>query len=290
MTGEPETVAEVETPIGPVDEEFESPDQTPATEEVDGQETEPTTEDDDLEEVEFNGKQFKAPRGLKDSLLMQADYTRKTQETAALKRELEARAETLAQQASVGEEEMQARASLIGIEAELGRYQGVDWERWSTEDPIAAQQGYIRYQEMIRAQQHLSTELKNRGESRTREAQQDLAKRIEETRSFAQKEIKGWSADLDRQVLDYAKQEGVSTGELQRLMSPTLYKILHKAMVGHQTLTKTVAAAKPQTTQIKPLETVAAKASPPARKTLESMSMDEYAAEMNRREAQRGRR
>lgn len=44
------------------------------------------SQEDDLEEVEHSGKKYRIPKELKPALMLQADYTRKTQEAAEARR------------------------------------------------------------------------------------------------------------------------------------------------------------------------------------------------------------
>src|SRR5215204_3179929 len=57
--------------------------------------TEAETEAEELEEIERNGKKYKIPTALKSELLMQQDYTRKTQEVAEQRRAIEAEQQAL---------------------------------------------------------------------------------------------------------------------------------------------------------------------------------------------------
>lgn len=111
-------------------EETDAPSQDGVTEEVsdgalaetDGLETaadEAGDDGDELEEVEFGGRTYQAPKGLKPALMMQADYTRKTQELAEARRMLQADREA-------GSPAERAEAVQAG-HAELAR----DIEGWS---------------------------------------------------------------------------------------------------------------------------------------------------------------
>ena len=85
MGGEQESIAEVEPEAPAIEPEMEADEPVnlddPGEPEV---EDELQPEDDDSEEIDWNGKKFKGPKGLKDGLMMQADYTRKTQEVASI--------------------------------------------------------------------------------------------------------------------------------------------------------------------------------------------------------------
>jgi hypothetical protein len=87
-------------------------------------------EDDDGEEVEWEGNQYRLPKGIKDALLRQADYTRKTQEVAETRREAEAAKVAVYQQAqlfqSAGPLLVQQQDAMAKLE-ELDRTQPTPW-------------------------------------------------------------------------------------------------------------------------------------------------------------------
>ena len=286
MEGEQDAIAELETPAI----EQEAPEEPTDLEALREAESAPAEEpeqeaapepDDDSEEFEWNGKQIRAPKGLKDSVLMHADYTRKTQTLAEERKALEAAKEAAAQQVKAGEDEIRLRGELFSLKGHLDQYKNIDWERWEAEDPIAAQTGWRRFQTLKDQAGQKIGELKQRETERTRAEQQSFAKRREETRQYAQTKIPGWSPEVDNKITEFAVRElAADEGVLRTVAtSPQMYRALHLAWLGHQTMQKANAPApKPTTPAPAPLTVVAAKANPPARKNPADMSMDEYVA------------
>lgn len=280
MDGEQESIAaEAEAPITQAIE----PDQ-PTDDNIDPN-AEPETPveqadpEDDLEEFDWEGKKIKGPKGLKDGLLRQADYTRKTQEVAETRKQLEERAQHIEQQAKASDEEMNARAALISIDSDLKSYENVDWDAWEAQDLFAAQAGFRKFQQLQAARGQVDKYLGERQKARTETTQQETAKRLQETRQFAETKIKGWTPEVDAKITDFATKElGFDWNTLKAAYTPAVYKALHLAWLGHQAInTKTApTTAKPPVTE--PLKVVAAKANPPAKKSLSEMSMEEYAA------------
>jgi len=280
MDGEQESIAEAEAPIDAV--EPDEPD-TEVTEGDDGQQPEP---EEDLEEFDWNGKKIKGPKGLKDGVLMHGDYTRKTQEVAATRKELEERAQQLNQQFQASNEELTARGHLFVLKSQMAEYANVNWNQLSAEDPIGAQQHWMRYQTMKDQAASIESDLSERQNQRSLQAQQDTARRFEQTQEWAKKNLKGWTPETDSQVVEWAKSKGATNQNLLDAMSPMVYEMLYLARLGEQALTKKPAAPKPAPL-VEPLKVVAAKANPPARKSLADMDMDEYVAA--RRKQQQGR-
>lgn len=284
-----ESAPEVEAE-GPIDPgAVEQPENLEALADVEDSQPEPQPEPDDFEEFEWEGKAIRAPKGLKDGVLMHADYTRKTQEVAATRKELEERAERIQQQAKATEEELSHRATLHHIDSELKRFEGFDWQQYQAarlQDPLAADEAW-NYVQHLRAQRNEAAGAISQAEqTRHATAQQETAKRLQETETFARS--KGWNAETDKQVIEFALSKGANPKELQAMMSPLVYETLYLARLGEQTLKKGMLAPKPGP-QPAPLTVVGAKANPPARKSLADMSMDEYAAFRDKQEAAKRR-
>lgn len=267
-----EQEVEVEQPTSPDEEETE-------IEGIDPDDDDDDNKNDDLEEFDWNGQKVKGPKGLKDGVLMQADYTKKTQDIAATRKELEERAQRIEQQAAAGEEEIQHRATMHTIESELARFKEFDWNAYQQArqvDPFAADEAW-NYVQHLRAQKaDVGAKISEAEQRRSSEAQQEFAKRMNETQQYARS--KGYSPEIDKQILDFAFQKGATPQKLQSVMSPLVYEMLYLARIGEQALKKVATPPKPASAPVAPLQVVAAKASPPARKSLGEMSMEEYVA------------
>lgn len=264
MDGEQESIVEAEAPIDAVE-----PDEPELAE---GEELEAQPEpDEDLEEFDWNGKKIKGPKGLKDGVLMHADYTTKTQAIAATRKELEEQKTKLAQQS---QEERKTLGRLARLEDELGEYAKVNWNQLSAEDPIGAQQHWMRYQTAKDEATYLAQELNNLHTQRTQQAQQDTAKRFEQTQEWVKQNIKGWTPEVDAKVLEWAKSKGATNQNLLDAMSPMVYEMLYLARIGEQALKKPTPAPKQPITE--PLKVVTAKANPPPAGLDDRLSIDEW--------------
>ena len=84
--------------------EADAYDDQPSDELADGEQSdEPAPVDEDAEEAEYDGKKFTGPKGIKEAILRQADYTRKTQEVAEQRKQVEAQAAQVQQFAQLTE-------------------------------------------------------------------------------------------------------------------------------------------------------------------------------------------
>jgi len=210
---------------------------------------------DDDEEVEWEGKKFKAPKGLKDGILRQADYTKKTQELSAKAKDLDARESQIT---AAPEEELKVRAQLFNVDSQLeqyGKLTQADWDAYYAQDYVETDKAWRHYQLLKEQKGTLSSELQSKQTQRSQLAERDLANRVEETIKFAASNIKGYTPELTNKIIEFATNEGLDDKTLKANWSPTLYKLLHRAMVGEQVL-KQQATPKPKAPTPAPLETV----------------------------------
>lgn len=257
----------------PTDEPRNDNDAQPETETGEG---EPTAEDE-LEEFEFAGKQIKGPKGLKDGVLMHADYTRKTQEVASERKALAERAALVDQQVKASEEEMAQRVQMAKIDSEIERFKGFEWAQYQQlrqTDPAQAEEAWAYKQYLNGLKSETKSKLDAAVQTRTQAAQQDIAKRAEETEKYARENIKGWTPEVSHKVVEFALAKGYTQDFLQRNMSPQLYETLNLARIG-ETYLKTSAAPKvPQPPA--PLTVVGGKSNPAVRFDPAKADMEEY--------------
>jgi len=267
--------------------EVESPDVIDADvidsdlEQPDGQATEPEIE---TEEVEHDGKKYSIPKALKPNLMMQADYTRKTQEVAELRKSLETERTQIRQ---ANEEMMTARATVMAIDAQLAQYQQIDWNTLSQQDPVRAQQLFIDQSQLKDRRQQAVGMYSQLEQQQSLRTQQEFAKRAEETKTVLQRDVKDWGPELERNLVGFAKELGYQDQQIQMALAtdPASVKLLHMAYQFKQTLQK--ATQKPQVQKIdpKPVQKVGGVAK--ATKSVEQMTDKEFADWRKRQIAQR---
>lgn len=266
------------------------------TETIEQPETEALEEPaEEFETIEFDGKQYQIPAALKDGFLMRERFTQKTQALADERRDFEAKSRELAeavnsfrQQFQASDDDMKSRATLVAIDTALEHYAEVDWHALTQRDPVGAQQQWMKYQNLKEQRGGIAQQLHQRQIQQAEEAKRDVAKRFAETEEWAAKNIKGWSKEVDSEIIKFARLKGATDQDLRNAMSPMIYNLLHLARIGEQALSKatTVPKVAPAGQPPKPLQTVGGKSNPSAGKSLADMSMDEYA---EHRRAQMGR-
>jgi Asp-tRNA(Asn)/Glu-tRNA(Gln) amidotransferase A subunit family amidase len=235
----------------------------------DGQANQP---DEEEEEVDVDGKKYRVPKALKGALMMQADYTRKTQELAELRRAAEAE-KTRFQQANA--EQVQALATVTALDQQLQQFDQINWQQLSDTDPVQAQKLWMQYTQLKDARQQVATRVQQMEQQRAFETQQEIVKRLEEGHAVLKREIPNWGPDVAKQINEFAAKEyGFQPQELAQIVDPRIVKVLHNAMVGAQLLKKQQGSA--QSNQAAKPVTKVGGTNAPARRDMGSLPINDW--------------
>lgn len=181
-------------------------------------------DDDGLEDVEIDGKQYRVP---KDAALRQADYTRKTQEVAELRKKFEA---LTAQAEESSEAEKAAQDKVSRLRARIGQYSDIDWQAWRAQDPIGAMQGQVDLQTL---QQQLTTaqhEFNSAANERVALANSQREERLREGHKQLAERIPDWGETKQRQLTQVGRDSyGFTDEELNAIDDPRMILVLNDA-------------------------------------------------------------
>lgn len=243
----------------------------------------PEEESDDTEEVDFDGKKYRVSKEIKDALLRQSDYTRKTQELAEHRKQIDGALERIN---SVGQAETQALAQVAMVAAQIKQYEDIDWNAWDDSDPNAANRARWELTQLQQQQSAAVAQYQNAGNQKLSMVQQETAKRLEEADRFAATNIPGWNREKAQATLDFSRAAyGLSNDELAGAIAekPEVLMMLHDAMEGRRLRETAATAKKIEAKQaIRPAASVKG-ASPAIRGLDDKLSADEW---MKRRNAQ----
>lgn len=249
---------------------------------------------DDTDEVEYEGAKYRVPKVLKDAILRNEDYTRKTQEVAATRKELEQQAQALTQQAEVQKATLGERVQLAGVESELAAYAKVDWHKLHAEDPAGFAFHSDRKAELREQARLLGGSIAQKEQQALETQRGDRAKRAQESEAVIARDIKGWGKEKAEQLVSLAESVGGMPRQAMvdaMIMFPGAAKILELASIGQQFLAKQSAAptkTKPPV-EAKPVTMVntGGRASP---KPLAELPMKDFVEARNKQERERARR
>lgn len=185
--------------------------------ETDGAPEDEGQPEDDTEEVDWDGAKYRIPKALKPGLLMQADYTRKTQELAEQRRSVEQHAQALTQQAELQQATLEYRVNLRTVEQQLQQFSGTDWSAYSAQygaDATAA--AMASWQQYRDAKAELEGAIaKTETEAKTI-SERNAANAVVQADQALSREIEGWSPQLVQTLAGYAVENfGITPQELR---------------------------------------------------------------------------
>lgn len=222
-------------------------------EDVAGDETPP-----DEEEVEYEGQKYKVPQVLKDALLRQADYTKKTMEVAEQRRQIEAHAAEIQRQAQVQAQYLQEHAQVVAIGNQIEQYKKLDWAALYNENPGQAALLDRQMRELEAQRQQAIDGINQKQHQQAQESQQATAKQIETAKAECARIIPNWSPETYRAIMEHGVKEGYSAEDMANVINPKALATLNKARLYDEMVAKqTAAAKKPPEPQGKPVAKVA---------------------------------
>lgn len=247
--------------------------------ELEADEAEESEDGEGYEELDFEGKKYAVPKELKDSFLRQSDYTRKTQEVAEQRKALEAQAAQIQQAAATQQQNLQAYAGLAALDGQLQQYSQVDWQKYSEDDPVQAQQAWFQYQTLKDQRMNLAGQISQHEQMTLQQRQHAVATQLEKGREVLSAEIPNWSGDLAKNLSKAGVENyGFSAEEISQVMDPRMVKVLHDAYQYRQIMSK--AKAKPKAPEAQPIRSVKGRGA--SRKNPDKMSTEEWMAWRNK--------
>lgn len=265
------------------DEEAEGEDET-------GDDQKTDESEGDFEELELDGKKVRIPAAVKPLLMMQADYTRKTQEVAEQRREVEAAREAVKHQAEAQKQFRDDYGKLAAYDASLAQFEQVDWAKLVEEDPVRAQKLDIQHRQLRDQRQQIAAGIQQKEQERSQAEQRDFAKQAEESAKVLQRDIPGWGPETQQKLREYGLKQGYGDDELNSVVDARAIKILHKSRLWDEHVEKQKAAAtKKPKPSVQPLAKPA-KGRAPARTGLhDELSPEEWAKRREQELAKKSR-
>jgi hypothetical protein len=222
------------------DEESEEEDAEESDEEEDEKpKAKKTASDDDIVTVKVDGKEIAVPvKELKRLYGQEQSLTRKSEEVAATRRQVE----------ETGKAYIAGMTKLLdNAKARFEPYSKIDWlvaskQLEANELTALRQEAEKAYADVKFLEQDMDTYLKAQ-EAEEHKALQTQARECIKVLTDPKDGIEGWNESLYNDIRAYAVTSGVPQTDINRLVDPTAFKILHKAMLydkGKAVVTKKV--------------------------------------------------
>ena len=243
---EPQEVEEEET----VEVEAEAEEPTDVEEEVeDSEDEEPETEDEVEDEdsdeeqpvksvkLKVNGEEIDKPLDEVVALAQQGlDYTKKTQEVAEQRKQLETFAQELKQQESIFAEQAQLNnlliedvAKITNLDQQLNQYKDVDWQKLTDSDFVEAQKLFMQYNQLQQQRNELTSQFETKRQEALSKHQALIADKVQKGKEQLSKEIPNWSPETTQEVISFGKELGFTDNELNSIIDPRHVKTLYYA-------------------------------------------------------------
>ena len=255
-----------ETLQPPVDEQQEEPQEVEeeleeevGEEEVVTEDSEDETEDEELAETDdevdeeesdeeqpvesiklkVNGEEIEKPLDEVVALAQQGlDYTKKTQEVAEKRKELESlenqirmQEQNLQQQSMLNSELIQDVAKITALDQQLSEYQDVNWEELSDSDFVTAQKKFFTFNQLQQQRSNLVSQFESKRQEALNKQQQMVADKVAKGREVLAKEIPNWSQETTQEIISIGREDyGFTDAELNAIIDPRHVRVLHDAM------------------------------------------------------------
>lgn len=204
------------------------PEEAATSEEAEAHEAEAEPTAPEFEEVEYEGETYQVPPKLKEAIIRQSDYTKKTQEVADQRRTLEVlqqESHMARLQEQFQKDTAQENQQLQALEWAL--QQPVDWKSMSTDDALRYKLQLDGWRDQKSALEKSIGEKRQGWEKKQHEA---YTKMVDDSLAVVAKRIPGWSPAVAKSVTEHALSEGYTDHELRRANTdPRLAVTLWKA-------------------------------------------------------------
>jgi len=198
--------------------------------------TEPAKEPEHYE-FEFNGAKYQVPPELKElheGYQRQQDYTKKTQETAEMRRS----AELMMQQANTQMALRQALEphleELIVVNKQLKLYQQVDWNQLTNSNAQEAQKHFMAYQQLKDRKAGIEGDMHKAANDHVQKLNETRQKLKTEGDKILTQKVKGWNPEKSKALSDFAtKTYGFSDNEVSQWTDPRVMQLVNDANEWH---------------------------------------------------------
>jgi hypothetical protein len=189
--------------------------------------------------LKVNGEEIEKPLDEVVALAQQGlDYTKKTQEVAEKRKELESlenqirmQEQNLQQQSMLNSELIQDVAKITALDQQLSEYQDVNWEELSDSDFVTAQKKFFTFNQLQQQRSNLVSQFESKRQEALNKQQQAVAEKVAKGREVLAKEIPNWSQETTQEIISTGREDyGFTDAELNAIVDPRHVRVLHDAM------------------------------------------------------------
>jgi len=218
------------------------------------------------EELDIDGNPLKVPKSLAEKLkarmMMQADYTQKTQGLAEQRKEFEAQRQAMQWQAQTNEALAEEQAQLYNVRQRLEQFQNVNWGALAQQDLQQHAVMQAEYTQLRDYHDRLNGHVEARRSELNNHREQATAITLERAVQHlnSPKPDIGWDgkfdADKRTSLTKFGMDLGFTNEELSNTSHPLMIQTLNLARIGYETLRKQNATLKQARPEAKPVPSV----------------------------------
>lgn len=223
--------------------------------------------DDEFEELDIDGDPLRVPKTaaekLKARMMMQADYTQKTQALAEQRRELEVQRQATEWEAQTRQALFNEEAQLYNVRSRLDQFAQVNWQALAQEDASQYAALHAEYTQLKDHYDGLHGNVEGRKSQLAAMREQATAISVERALHdlSTPDPTTGWDgkfdADKSKKLTDFLVKKGANPEVLKTILDPFVIKMAHLAMIGDEALRKQSASLKGNPNLAKPVPQVA---------------------------------
>lgn len=220
--------------------------ETPQDDEEPQQEAEEEAEEDSEEEQSDEPQTIRLKRGeeevevdleeAKNLAQMGFDYTKKTQEVAEQRRQVEQYAQAVQAQEQQFRQQVEMQQAFIkdlaqveSINSQIAQYEKLDWNMLSDQDPVQAQKLWFQYQGLQNQRTQAYAEIQNKQSSMQQQQERQFAAQLAHAQEELVKAIPDWSENKRQEIRNAGKEYGFNDQELSSVIDPRMVKVLADA-------------------------------------------------------------
>lgn len=204
--------------------------------------------EEEFEEVEREGKKARIPKWLKPELLMQSDYTRKTQEVAEQRKQAEAAAAAVQAERQAWQAYRQEAGQYYALQARIEPYAKItpeQWQKWGLDQPAEAANAWRDYQMLEKQHRDIGTRLAQKDAETQSATERSFVQRYEQVTAKMAQLVPTWNAEASK-VGQYLTEQGFDQPSVKLIASHLgATQMARKAYLYDQLMTKHRAAATP---------------------------------------------
>jgi hypothetical protein len=210
--------------------EPEQTDQAPAMEDATNES--PQGEDStapQFEEVEYEGELYQVPPKLKEAVIRQSDYTKKTQEVAEQRKLVEhqqSQLRVMQEQANFEKAVAPQLSEINRIDAQLAQYDQLNWRELDAENRTLHM---LEMQRLEKLKAVKENEIKGKQQEHSQKLNEQMRKLQAEANDVLKTRVPGWNESVAKEVGKWAVDNGFTQEEVSNIYDPRHAEVLWKA-------------------------------------------------------------